>query len=117
MSSPLARTINRLVQPNIDTTKQTGSRGIILSYDYITKLASILVAHPVSHTPVEYHMVPVEDHNRGIETVTLKSGSPVWVSFIGNTKPVVTSILSEKQTKADLMVYYGPQINRYLGYM
>lgn len=116
-TTPLGKSIINLVQPSIDIAKQTGSRGVILSYDYITKLASILVAHPVSKVPVQYHMVPVEDHDRGVKAITIKSGTPVWVSFMGSSKPVVTSILSERQSKEDLYISYGPQVSRYLSYM
>lgn len=113
--SPLARSIYEKLKPSI--SKSQGSRGKIISYDYITKLATVRGPNPITNEMTTYHLVQVQDQGRGIQFNSLKAGTEVWLSFYGENTPVISSIFTDRSTKEDLKVYYGPSVNRYTGFL
>jgi hypothetical protein len=112
--SPLTKVVYDKLKPGFAST---GAKGTIISYDYVSKMASVRAPNPYTNQLADYHLVPVEDHGRGIHLRALKPGTRVWVSFSNGVTPTITSIMTERSTKSDLKVYYGPQINRYTSYI
>lgn len=113
--SPLARSVYEKLKSSIGSSQ--GARGRIVSYDYIAKYASVQTVNPGTKEEMLYHKVPVEDHGRGIHLTSLKPGTEVWVTFNGDSKPTITTIFTERNSKEDSKVHYGSQVNRYTSYL
>ena len=113
--SPLTKSVFNTLQQKIP--KHHGSRGRVVSFDYITKLATVRAPDPATNNLVTYHLVQVQDQGRGVQFNSLKVGTEVWLSFFGGTNPVITTVFTDRNQLSDLKVHYGPQINRYLSYL
>lgn len=107
---------DKVVEPNL-YHKSAGAKGVVLSYDYITKKASVLVSETKSGIKTEFHNIPVEDHGFGMKLTSLKPGALVWVSFDNPASPSITTIFNARQKLDDIKVHHGPQVPRRLGHL
>ena len=103
----------KLIEPQKLNYPQ-GGMGTVIVFDYITKLADVRMADPITGFIVDYHSVHVHDTDRGIVSTAIRPGDHVWVEFKTATSPIITSVFTNRNTKQHMYLFSGPQVPRML---